>query len=148
MGSRVIFSDLEKFLTGHIRTELAALPGQPYQGGWVSNQFYSPDADVPRSPPPYQIVVRDDSGPDTSIITQEPTVGVTVLMGDDATQGQSATDLALIVKMIVKDSAGTDPDNPVAAVLGSTGPYKVTDPTGMPRRYMTFELRVTGKAYP
>jgi hypothetical protein len=148
VGKRVIFSDLEKFLTGHIRTELAMLPGQPYQGGWVSNQFYSPDPDIPRSPPPYQIVVRDDSGPDTSIITQEPTVGVTVLMGEDPTEGQAATDLALVVKMIVKDCAGIGADNPVAAVLGCTGPYKVPDPTGVPSRYMTFELAVTGKSYP
>ena len=147
MGSRVIFTDLEKFLTGHIRSELAALPGQPYSGGFISNQFYDPEKDELRPPPPYQIIVRDDSGPDTSIITQEPTVGVTVLMGDDASQGEEATDLALVVKMIVKDCAGTDPDNPVAAVLGASGPFKVPDPSGIPRRYMTFELAVTGRPF-
>lgn len=147
MGERVIFSDLEKFLTGHIRAELAALPGQPYQGGWISNQFYSPDPDIPRSPPSYQIVVRDDGGPDTSIITQEPAVGVTVLMGDDGSQGQEASDLALVVKMIVRDCARSEPGNPVAAVRAATGPYKVADPTGVPRRYMTFELAVTGRPF-
>lgn len=147
MGSRVIFTDLEKFLTGHIRTELAALPGQPYSGGFISNKFYDPETDEQRSPPPFQVIVRDDSGPDTSIITQEPTVGVTVLMGEDASQGEEATDLALVVKMIVKDCAGTDPGNPVAAVLGGAGPYKVSEPSGVPRRYMTFELAVTGRPF-
>ncbi len=147
MGSRVIFTDLEKFLTGHIRTELAALPGQPYSGGFISNQFYDPEKDDQRSPPPYQVIVRDDSGPDTSIITQEPAVGVTVLMGDDASQGEEATGLALVVKMIMKDCAGTGIDNPVAAVLGASGPFKVADPSGVPRRYMTFELAVTGRPF-
>lgn len=148
MGNRVIFTDVEMFLTGYIRSELAALPGQPYTGGFISNQFYSPDPQVPRAEPPYQIIIRDDSGPDTSIITQEPTVGITVLLGDDPSQGQEATDLAQVVKMIVKDSPGIQPGNPVAAVLGATGPYKVPDESGKPRRYMTFDLSVTGRPFP
>lgn len=144
MGNRVIHSDLEEFLAGYIRTELAALPGQPYPGGWVANRFYSPIKDASVPAPAYQVVVRDDSGPDTSIITKEPTVGITVLMGDDPSQGKRATDLALVVQMLVKDCAGTQPGNPVAKVSGTNGPYKVPDDSGTPRRYMTFELAVTG----
>lgn len=148
MGSRVIFSDVELFLTGRIRSELALLPGTSYEGAFVSNRFYEPDPDVPRVDPPFQIIVRDDGGPDTSIITNEPLIGITVLGGDDPTQGKEVTDLALIVKAIVKDCAGTEPDNPVAAVLGATGPYKVAEESGRPRRYMTFELAVTGRPFP
>ncbi len=148
MGSRVIFSDLELFLTDFIRDELAALPGDPYAGVFVSNRFFDPDGDEPLPEPPFQVIVRDDGGPDTSIITNEPAVGITVLAGDDPSQGKEATDLALVVKAIVKDSARVDPDNPIAAVLGATGPYKVTEESGRPRRYMTFELSVTGQPFP
>lgn len=148
MGNRVIFTDLEKFLTGYIRDELAALPGLPYSGGFVSNQFYTPDPEVPGDPPAYQIIVRDDSGPDTSVITQEPNVGITVLLGDDPSQGEEATELAQVVRMIVKGCAGIEPGNPVAAVLGSSGPFKVAEQSGRPRRYMTFELSVSGQAFP
>lgn len=147
MADRVLFSDVEKFLTGFIRRELAALPGQPYSGGFVSNRFYSPDPQVPRPDPPYEIIVRDDGGPDTSIITREPTVGITVLMGDDHSQGDDATDLAETVKMIVKSCARVVPGNPIAAVLGCNGPFKVDEVTSRPRRYMTFELAVTGVPY-
>lgn len=148
MGSRVIFSDLELFLTGFIRDELAALPGAPYGGAFISNRFFEPDPDAPQPEPPFQIIVRDDGGPDTSIITNQPAVGITVLAGDDPTQGQAATDLALVVKAVVKDCARVEPGNPVAAVLGATGPYKVAEESGRPRRYMTFELSVTGQPFP
>lgn len=148
MGSRVIFSDLELFLTDFIRDELAALAGNPYPEVFVSNRFFEPDEDDPQPEPPFQVIVRDDGGPDTSIITNQPSVGITVLGGDDPTQGKEATDLALVVKAIVKDSARVEPGNPVAAVLAATGPYKVTEESGRPRRYMTFELSVTGSPFP
>lgn len=141
MGRRVLFSDLELFLTGYLRAELAALGTPLASDVFVSNSFPSPAR-------PKAVVIRDDSGPSASVITKEPTIGVTVLAGDDQTNGKAATDLANIVHMLLSDCAGTQPGNPVAAVLGSNGPYKVTEESGQPRRYMTFELSVTGQAFP
>lgn len=141
MGRRVIYSDLEMFLTGFIRAELAAVGTALAKDVFVSNQFPSPAR-------PKTVVVRDDSGPSTSVITREPTVGITVLAGSDPSQGKEATDLALLVQAVVSDCARAAPGNPVAAVLESTGPYKVPDETGQPRRYMTFTLSVTGAEFP
>lgn len=148
MGKRVIHGDLEKFLTGRIRRELGEIPGQPYAGSFINNVFYKPDPQAPRDPPPFQIIVRDDGGPRTGIVTKAPSVGVTVMGGDDITQGEPVTELALIVCAIVEDCADMEPGNPVAAVPESNGPYKVPDPTGSPRRYMTFTFSVVGKEYP
>lgn len=139
MAELVIFSDLELFLTGFIRAELVAR-GKP--GGFISNEF-SP-AEKPA--PPFQVIVRDDSGPRSSVITKSPTVGVTVL-GSDSYNKAATTDLALLVCAIVEGCARVEANNPVAAVLGSNGPYKVPDDTGFPRRYMTFELSVVGSPF-
>ncbi|WP_420179686.1 hypothetical protein [Paenarthrobacter sp. TA1.8] len=141
MGSRVIHSDLEEFLTGFIRRELEAIGSPLASDVFVSNEFPNPAR-------PKSVIVRDDGGPDASIITAEPTVGVTVLTDEDPTEGETATNLALLVKAIVKGCARVEPGNPVAAVLGFNGPYKVPDETGCPRRYMTAELSVAGKAFP
>lgn len=138
MGKRVIHSDLEEFLTGFIRRELASIGSPLATGVFVSNQFPNPAR-------PKSVIVRDDGGPDTSIITNEPTVGITVLTDEDPTEGETATNLAQLVKAIVKDCARIEPGNPVAAVLGFNGPYKVPDETGHPRRYMTAELSVAGR---
>lgn len=146
MGSAVIFTDVEEFLTRHIRVKLAAVAGQPYQGSFISNEFYSPDPQVPRQPPPFQIIVRDDGGPRSSVVTKTISAGVTVL-GSDAKTKKPTTDLALLVAAIVESCAAVEADNPVAAVTGSTGPYKVADPSGKPRRYMTFTLAVAGEAF-
>jgi hypothetical protein len=73
-------------------------------------------------------------------------VGITVLGSDTYNKAQT-TDLALLVAAIMEGCARVDPGNPVAAVLDSNGPYKITDEAGYPSRYMTFELSVTGRAF-
>lgn len=140
MGSRVIHSDLEKYLTRYLRIALANVGTPLATGVFVSNQF-------PETRRAKTVIVRDDSGP-AGLVTKEPAVGVTVLAGDDPTDGQTATELALLVEALMWSCAGTEPGNPVAAVLGSTGPSKVPDPTGQPRRYLTFELSVVGTEFP
>ena len=139
MAERVIFSDLELFLTGFIRAELVA---RGKTGGFISNEF-SP-ADKPR--PPFQVIVRDDSGPRSSIVTKTPTVGIAVL-GSDAYGKQATTDLALLVFAIMEGCARIAPGNPVAAVSNAYGPYRVADDTGHQRRYMTFSLTVVGRPF-
>ncbi|MFJ4284016.1 hypothetical protein ACIPY0_00050 [Paenarthrobacter nicotinovorans] len=137
MGKRVLFTDLELYLTGRIRAELAALGTPLAVNVFVSNRFPDPAREK-------TVVVRDDSGSTTSIVTKDPSVGITVLGKTD----QIATDLANLVHMIMSDCAGPQPDNPVANVRGANGPFKVLDEAGQPRRYMTFDLSVVGNAYP
>jgi hypothetical protein len=80
------------------------------------------------------------------LVTKNPTVGVTVLGSDTYNKAQT-TELALLVCAIVEGCARVAIGNPVAAVLNTNGPYKVPDDTGFPRRYMTFELSVTGTPF-
>ena len=146
MGSKVIFSDLELFLTGRIRQALAAVPGDPYAGVFVANEFYSPDELVPRPDPPFQVVVRDDGGPRTGVNTKSVSARVTVL-GSDTGNARGTAELANLVAVIVEGCPGAEPGNPVAAVTASNGPFRVPEESGRPRRYMTFTLSVTGLEY-
>lgn len=147
MADRVIYSDLELFLTGFIRRELAAMPGQPFPGGFISNEFWVNNPTAPKPAPPFQIIVRDDSGPRTSRVTKSPTVGITIL-GSDTVNKIIITNLGHTVFAIMEGCARVELGNPVAAVLDATGPYKVVDESGQPRRYMTFELSVVGTPFP
>ncbi|NVM97827.1 hypothetical protein [Arthrobacter sp. SDTb3-6] len=133
-------ADLELFLTGFIRSELALIGTPVTQGVFVSNAF-------PADARPKLVVVMDNGGPSTSIITSQPSVGITVMAGDDPSQGAEAKELARLVKMIVKDSARADPGNPVAAVLNSSGPFRITEEGGQPSYYLTFELAVVGQPF-
>lgn len=140
MGSRVLDADLELFLTGFIRTELALIGTPIAQGVFVSNAF-------PPTAKPKTVVVMDNGGPSTSVITRQSRLGVTVLAGDDPSQGADAKELARLVKMIINDSARTDPGNPVAVVVNSAGPNRITEESGQPSYFMTFELVVVGQPF-
>lgn len=132
---RVLPPDVELFLTGFVRRELAARSDAFCRDVFVSNEF------APASPPrKRQVVVRDDSGPDTSVITSEPAVGVTIL----AESKLVTNDLARMVKAIIRDCPGPDPGNPIAAVVASTGPYVVPEESTSHRRYMTFTFSAVG----
>lgn len=147
MGSAVIFTDVELFLAHHIKARLdsiAAGPPGPHQvlatDVYVGNQY----------PPERRhktVVVRDDGGPGTGLVTKSTSTGFTVLAGDDATEGNEATDLALLVSAIVAGCPAVETGNPVAAVLTMNGPFKVPDPSGQPRRYLTAALAVTGEEF-
>ncbi|WP_315913581.1 hypothetical protein [Arthrobacter sp. lap29] len=140
MGSRVLDADVELFLTGFIRQELALIGTPITQGVFISNAFPSPARAK-------TVVVMDNGGPSTSIITSQTQIGVTVLAGDDPSQGSEAKALALLVKMIISDSARVDPSNPVAAVLRAGGPYRIREESGQPSYYLTFELAVVGQPF-
>ena len=136
---RVIHTDLELYLTARVRAELAARP-EPYaQNVQIVNK--EPD---PGEPLPLRLVViRDDGGPDTSVITAERAVGVSTLAGTRENP-QECADLARLVHAIVRDVAGLEPGNPVAAVVESNGPIAVPEAQPRARRYSTFVMSVTG----
>lgn len=147
MASTVIHSDLELFLAHHIKSRLDAIANGPAG----HHQALAADVYVGNRHPPTRrtkaVLVRDDGGPTTGLTTKQASAGITVLAGDDETDGQEATDLALLVAAIVAGCPGADPGNPVAAVLTMAGPFKVPDESGQPRRYFTANLVVTGEAF-
>ncbi|MDQ0735331.1 hypothetical protein [Arthrobacter agilis] len=130
----VIHADLELWLTGYIRRELALRPEAYAAGVFVSDEFPSPAK-------PRTVVVRYDGGPDTSVVTAEAAVGVTIL----AANKQEAANLSRLVAAIIRDCARVEPGNPVAAVLGVNGPYKAPEESTQSRRYLTATLSVVGQ---
>lgn len=132
---RVLPPNVPLYLTGFVRRELGKRPEAFCKDVFVSNKF-APATPV-RS---RQVVIRDDGGPDTSVITSEPSVGVTVLAASEA----DADNLAGMVKAIIRDSPGIEPGNPIAAVVQSFGPYEVPEESTSHRRYMTFTFSAVG----
>lgn len=137
--TRVIHADLELFLTGWLRDQLAQRTEVVCQGVVVSNR--EPPASGPF--PPRMVVIRDDGGARTSIVTRQSSVGISVLAGTKDTP-QDAIDLARIVLALAEDCAAVEPGNPVAAVLESNGPYPVPEAQPHARRYMTLVMSVVG----
>lgn len=135
--ARVIYDDVELFLTGYFRRELGSRPESYCRDVFISNEF--PDAK--QAPPPRAVIVRYDGGPDTGIITAEAAVGVTVL----AAEKRTASDLARMVAALARDCARLEPGNPVTAVRRVNGPYAVRDDTDLQRRYLTLTLAVAGR---
>jgi hypothetical protein len=134
--------DLELALTKHVRASLAAHQDPVCAGVVVSNR--EPSAGTPQ--PTKLVVIRDDSGPDLSVVTAERAIGVTTLLGTKE-QPQDAKRLAGIVHAIMRGAASLNPANPVAAVTASNGPYPVVDPSLTYRLYSTFTLIVVGQPY-
>lgn len=136
----VIHADLELFLTGWFRSALAARPEAVARGVIVDRKEPS-DGPFPAK----LIVIRDDGGPDTSLLTAERTVGISVLAGT-RDNPRDANDLARLVHALRTQIPSTDPANPVAAVLRSSGPIPVTEAQPRARRYMTLTLSVVAGA--
>lgn len=135
----VVHTDLELFLCDWYRVALAARPEPVCQGVEVGNR--EPDEG---EFPAKLLVIRDDGGPDTSLLTAQRNVGLSVLAGTHANPSE-AIQLALIVHALRSQIPSPDPANPVAAVLSSNGPYAVQEAQDRARRYMTFGLSVVGR---
>lgn len=147
MGSNVIHTDLELYLVHYLQDRLAEIAAGPLGAHQALADGVYVGSRHPPERRPKTVVVRDDGGPTTSLVTKNPSVGVTILAGDDETDGQEATDLALLVAALVAGSPGTQPGNPIAAVLEMNGPYAVKDESGQPRRYFTASLVVAGQEF-
>lgn len=135
----IIHADLELWLTGWLRAQLAARPEAVCQGVKVDNK-------VPAGTlPPKLVVVRYDGSSVEELHVDSASVGVTVYAGTKVLP-KDANDLARIVRALIGDSARVEPGNPVAAVTGSNGPIPVADEGEKAVRYLTFELAVVGSA--
>lgn len=133
----IVHDDLELFLTGWFRARIAARP-EPVCAGVVVNRV------EPATLPPKLIVIRDDGGPETSILTGERSIGVSILAGSKANP-KDAKDLAAIAYALRSQIASPDPSNPVAAVTDSTAPVMVPEAQERARVYFTLTLAVAGR---
>lgn len=137
--ARVTAPDLEMWLCGHLRAELAAA-GESVQ---VSNHEPG-ELKLPLKKP--LVVIRDDSGARMSQVTFERSVGVSVLHGTTL-NGQPANDLARLVVAILTDDAIVEASgSPIAAVDydGCNGPYAVAENLDVARRYATVGYIIVG----
>ncbi len=142
--TRVIYSDLELWACAYIRQQLAILaPRYPVAAGVeVTNR--EPEEADPHFPAKL-VVVRDDSGPTLSVVSEEKSHGVSTLAGTVESQAD-AKNLAALVFAIMDGCAGVEAGNPVAAVTESQGPYLVTEDQPRARMYATHSLVVVGQA--
>lgn len=137
----IIHDDLELWLTGWLRTQLAARPEAVCKGVTVDNKTPEPTGEWPAK----LVVVRYDGSSAEELHVDSAAVAATIYAGTKALP-KDANDLARIVRALIGDSARVEPGNPVAAVTASNGPIPVDDEGEKAVRYLTFELAVVGSA--
>lgn len=123
------FPDLELWLCGYLRTNLAA---------WaplVDRRF-----PATTWTPGFAVVVRDDGGP-SRMVTAERRIGVTVIGADHAATRALAERVAALIRV----SPAPGSVSPVAAVDAVNGPYSVEAAPGRAEFYMTAGLIVAGE---
>lgn len=131
--------DLEAWLVSYLRQTLTA------DGIDVEVDNKEPAAlTAPLSAP--LIVVRDDSGPQESVITYNRQVGISVLAGSHS-DDEPARDLSRKVMSIAADpDIALAQDSPIAAVdlTATRGPWAIDEAHDVARRYMTVGYTVVG----
>jgi hypothetical protein len=142
VGVEVLHVDLEEFLPAWYRAAFADRP-EPYCAD-VEFDRVEPDPADPARLPPRLVVFRDDSGPVGLLGTAERSVGVSVLAGtkDDPTV---AKQIALMILALAPRIPAVEVGNPVTALLGSNGPYAVTENQSRARQYLTLTVAVAGQ---
>ena len=133
--------DIELWATAYLRGRLS------YLGHDVEVSNKEPAALDASSMTRPLVGVRDDSGAQTSVVTYDRSLGISVLSGtrqDD----QGTGDLARLVMAVMSDDSVAEADgSPVAAVVrdGCKGPYSVAETQDLHRKYMTVEYSVVGE---
>lgn len=137
---RVTPPDLELFLTGYVRSIGGLLMPPPLIPPVVSNK------EPAGTFPPAMVIVRDDSGPKTSLVTFERTIGFSALAGTK-TYDYPANNLARdLFAFLTSDDIVMAPGSPIAAVIHEQclGPFAVDEPQDKARRYFTVGYSVLG----
>lgn len=138
----VLYDDLELFLTSWYRVALEARP-EPVCAD-VEVVRVEPDGDASTWPKKL-LVIRDDGATDSSFITAEASVGMTVLAGTKANP-KDAKDLARIVHALAAQIPSGDPANPIAALLSRVSPVLVAESQPHARAYIPVTFAVAGRA--
>lgn len=123
----VVFPDVELWLCTYLRDELTVR-------GHADVRVATTYQRQARS-----VWIRRDGGPRLDVVREVARIGVNVYA--DGPTGEPVNDLAQLVRALI----GACPDGkPVLTVTELSGPSPVDDPSGQPRRYLTFELIVRG----
>lgn len=136
---RVLRPDLEVWATSYLRDELRQL------GVDAEVDSMEPaDMRFPLERP--LVVVRDDSGPRTSPVGFDASLGVSVLAGSRQDDREARRIGRLVFAILSDDDLPLVEGSPVIAVDygGCSGPYSVDDPHDVARRYMTISWAVVG----
>lgn len=129
--------DLEYFLTGYLRERLSDVKALQVDDK-VPSEY--------RGEYPL-VVVRDDSGPQTSIATYDRSLGITVYMGRPQNV-KPCRDLARrIYTLLSSRDTITASGSPIAAVVrdGFNGPYTVSDAQEAAAQYLTVAYSAVGE---
>lgn len=137
MGTEVLPPDLELWATGYLRAVLTAR-GHDVE---VSNKEPA-EGIFPAS----LVVLRDDGGPKTSIVSSTRTLGISVIAGTRRNDAPARTLARLVFAVMTDESLPMlgGPGNPVAAVTDSWGPYPVDESQDRTRMYASVEYVVVG----
>lgn len=129
---------LDEWLVSYIRSELASR-GMDV----IVDTVEPPTLDAPLATP--MVIIREDSGTQTSHLTFTRQVGISVLAGsrqnDKAVRRISQLVYAIATSMDIALA-----DGPIASVQleGCSGPYAVADVQDVGRRYMVVSYSVVG----
>lgn len=138
MAKLLLHADIELFLSHYLQERLGTRP-EPYCSDVVVGREF-PAADLPQ--PERVIVIRDDSGPRTSVISKDISVGITVKAGTV----NDVKALASMIEAFLPGCVRVEPGNPVAALLQVRGPYAIADPDSGPTQYLVAEFTVVATA--
>ena len=130
MTTIVEHADLELALCSYLRPKLQATWSAKVDRAFPATTWV----------PGFAVVVRDDSGPDLSLVTAQRNVGITIIgpQGSYQQTGQLAQRVAALLRV-----AADDPATPVAACVAVRGPYSL-GATGRTEFYLTGDLVVVG----
>lgn len=129
LRAHLVWPDVKAWAIGYLTTALAARPEPVATGVHVSGS-------VPEAMPPRLVTVRDDGGP-RGDVTQTARLGVNVWAATEA----DCSGLSRLVASILGASAGS---GQVVACEITTGPYEIPEESGIPHRYLTADVVVTG----
>lgn len=144
----VIDDDLIGYLIPWYHAVLAARPEAYCSDVEVANS--EPDSETPF--PARLLVINDAGGPETSFLTGERTVSMSILAGTKD-HPQDANDLARMVRALRSQVpapgfetviGGTTYRNPVTAVVDSNGPFEVEEAQDRARRLLNITFAVSG----
>lgn len=137
----IIHDDLELWMVGWLRAQLAARPEPVCQGVTVNNKEPQPGTEWPAK----LVVIRYDGSSVIELHVDSAALAATIYAGTKASP-KEANDLARIVRALIGDCARVEPGNPVAAVISISGPIPVPDAGPKAVRYIPSELAVVGSA--
>jgi len=134
----ILFPNVNMAVCDWIRDNLPS--GEKWSGALVTPTW----SDQELAKVDWAVVVRNDGGQDSSVISQNVSLGVTC-MGPrcDTEDDEIACErLAQTVAAIIRDCARPGDVNPFAGCTDMNGPYPIPSENGRPAYYLTADVEV------